>query len=257
MRRPPSSTDHDVEAAVARAYEVFDRYGLDEGLVVCRCSVCVDAAAEQLLATTPLREIPWELLAQYTHSAHEWSPVVERQLRYFLPRYFELMAAGTDPAYYGACLDRLGNAAYRRHWPPSEADAIDEVFFALARRCLSSVPDVPDVDLGTDPIEDLLVTLARAGGDVHVILRAWEAVRDRAADLHMAAVVASANWTVPQLAASEWRDASRPAVRVHMEAVIAWLARPETRARLEAAWYAERDPAAAGLLSRAEALLAA
>jgi hypothetical protein len=80
---------------------------------------------------TPLREIPTDVLAEYTNSAHGWDDgPVAREMRYFLPRYFELLARNDPPDMMGIdiCLRRLGYAGWRGKWPDAEAGVVDRFF---------------------------------------------------------------------------------------------------------------------------------
>ena len=142
-------------AAVERAYKVFAPYTLDGSIEVCRCGVCVDPETERQLIATPVREVSRDLLAQYTHSAHPWSDRVSRDLRHFLPRYFELVAAGEDPCFYGCCLDRMGSVVYRRDWPAAEAHVIDAYFAALLRVRLAASPEpLPSGDYAVGEVDE-------------------------------------------------------------------------------------------------------
>jgi hypothetical protein len=84
--------------AVARSYDVFGKYAPGDKLVACYCNVCMAPETEALLRTTPLREISSKLLAEYTNSAHGYEQgQIANDLRYLLPRYFELLALNDPP----------------------------------------------------------------------------------------------------------------------------------------------------------------
>ena len=107
-------------AVIEEAYRVFSAYRLGHDLIVCHCPSCMTEEAKRQLVGAPLRSIPAELLAEYTNSAHSYDDdQVSRELRYFLPRYFELIAAHDYPDHGGLdiCLRRLGDADYRNKWP--------------------------------------------------------------------------------------------------------------------------------------------
>jgi hypothetical protein len=87
----------ELRAIIDDAYDVFGGYRVRHSLSVCHCNSCMTVEHEQLLLKTPLREIPSHLLAEYTGSAHSRDDgPVARERRYFLPRYFELLALN-DP----------------------------------------------------------------------------------------------------------------------------------------------------------------
>jgi len=242
---------------------VFAAYRLHGRLDVCRCNCCVGPEQERLLLVTPLEQIPSDLLAEYTNSAHSWSPQVGEELRYFLPRYFELLAADDVPCQLGIeiCLARLANVPYRGEWPQPEAEAIDDFFAALLRARLDAPATF--VEEGGLPAchaeagEDVLCMAAHAGGDMGRLLRVWDGVTSRDATLRLAQMIAAADWLKKRLRNSSWYDAVPPRIIAAMEEVIAWLLRPEIRTRLEAACLGETNPAAAALLSHAESLVAA
>src|SRR5688572_9724812 len=108
-------TGLDIDDAIETAYRVFARYRLGGRIIVCGCSSCVSPQVEQELIRTPLNALPAPTLAEYTNSAHDWDGRVEDDLRYFLPRYLELIAIGEVPSTVGLdiCLRRLSNANYR------------------------------------------------------------------------------------------------------------------------------------------------
>ena len=121
-------------AVIEDAYDVFGDYDVRRSLVVCHCNSCMTVEDEQRLLKTPLREIPARLLAEYTGSAHSWDDgPVARQMRYFLPRYFELIAQGDPPDNIGLdiCLRRLAQAGWRETWPKAEEEIIDRFFDEL------------------------------------------------------------------------------------------------------------------------------
>src|SRR5262245_1083074 len=251
-----------LRTAVANSYRVFAPYRLHGRLDVCRCACCVGPEQERLLLLTPLEQIPSALLAEYTNSAHSWSQQVGEELRYFLPHYFDLLAADDVPCQLGIeiCLARLANVAYRDEWPRPEAEAIDDFFAALLRARLDTLATF--VEEGglpayhTEAGEDVLCMAAHAGGDIGRMLRAWDGVTSRDATLRLAQMIAAADWRKRRLRNSSWYDAVPPRVTAALHEVIAWLLRPEVRARLEAACLGETEPAAVALLSYAESLAA-
>jgi hypothetical protein len=255
--------DAAVQQAVENAYRVFARYDLGGGLEVCRCNVCVAPDQERLLTQTPLREIPSLTLAEYTNSAHEWTERVAGQLRYFLPRYFELIAQGDIPSNLGieTCLDRLFHANWRETWPQAEVQAIGDYFGALFRSVLNTLnpelaenPRLPTYH--ADPAEDLLCMVAHAGGDLAPLLAMWDEAQDENADLRLANTIGGGEWLRDRLRNSWWHGKSRPHTEAAMNDVIVWLLRPEIRERLEAACLAASEPDKAALLSLAEGIAA-
>ena len=124
----------ELQAAITDAYREFSSYAIGSTLVVCHCNCCMTEETERELVKTPLRQVQASLLAEYTNSAHAWDDTqVARELRYFLPRYFELIAANDPPDAMGLdiCLRRLGQAQWRQKWRPAEVEIIDRFFDGL------------------------------------------------------------------------------------------------------------------------------
>jgi hypothetical protein len=253
-------TAPDIDAAIEAAYRVFARYRLNGRIIVCNCSCCVAPQVEHELIRTPLNALPAPTLAEYTNSAHGWDGRVEDDLRYFLPRYLELIAIGEVPSTTGidTCLRRLADADYRNSWPEAEAKALNDAFAALLRLVLEEPPScemgrIPTWDV--DTAEDLICMVAFANGDVGLMLATWDAERTRNADLHLANMIGNADWLDRRLRSSSWYRLGDARVKAEAERVVAWLVRPETRIRLEQACLAERDPEMADLLSFAEGIV--
>lgn len=109
----------ELREVIEQAYKVFVPYAKavrKNGPQVCRCPVCVGEAMEKALYNTPLREIPSNVLGQYTDSCHasDDGPATD-EFRYFLPRSMELIAQFGTPNTIGmeTCFQRMGKAK----WP--------------------------------------------------------------------------------------------------------------------------------------------
>jgi hypothetical protein len=108
-----------------------------------------------------------------------------------------------------------------------------------------------------DTADDVLCMVAHAGGDIAGLLSVWDAEVSGTATLHIANVVAKADWFRRRLDNGFWYgNRQREDTETGMQQVIAWLLRKETRARLEDACLAEQDEAAGALLSHAEGVIA-
>jgi len=255
-----SLDSNEIDAAIENAYRVFSRYRFSGMVTVCRCGVCVSEQDARDLSTTPLRAISSSLLAEYTDSAHHWlEPGVAEEFRYFLPRYFELIAAGEVPCGLGIelCLKRLFDSGYRGQWSAAEAAAIDGFFLAYFRTRLHAPVEVGRFGLPvaeTAGVEEVLCMVAYAGGDLSRLLAAWDEDRSREATLRIATMIGIADWRKRRLANSWWIHRSHAATA--KEAVLQWLLRAQLRERLEIACLAESEPDAAALLSHAEGLVA-
>jgi hypothetical protein len=177
---------------------------------------------------------------------------IATELRYFLPRYFDLIAARDPPDHMGLdiCLRRLGDAGYRQNWPRPEADVIDRFFDAFL------VASLPRLDLARWPagwslafdMADVLTMAVTAGGDVDRLLRTWAAAPDPAAAIHMAALRRNV------LTHSDRVHFHSPYLEDHQdaaEAIGAWLMQASVTARIEAAFFAVSDPRLQQILSDA------
>jgi len=243
----------ELEALVEAAYVLFAPYTIGSALYVCHCNVCMSLETERELTRTPLREIPAQLLAEYTNSAHDWNDgQVAREMRYFLPRYLELIARNDPPDSMGMeiCLRRLEPAAWRTKWPAAEADLLDRFFDALVRGAMERLEVIP-WEREADPkaeMEDIMTMIVRAGGDLARVLKVWDEGPLVGAAVHMAKMRHSLDY-------KHGRDILRNAhLEDHPEAAHAlatFLLRPSVHERIEAAFFATRDPHLQKILSNA------
>jgi hypothetical protein len=185
-----SGSGDTMSAIVSEAYRVFSSYSIASRLRVCLCSVCMTEETEAALVATDLRRIPSALLAEYTNSAHAWDDVVAGELRYFLPRYLELIAKGDHPDHNGpeGCLRRLGYANWRECWPQSEVDVLDRFFDRLVLEQASIAtghvwPRCWRLDLN---FEDAFELASSAGADVGRLFDAWWKAPDPQGAVHLA-----------------------------------------------------------------------
>lgn len=242
----------ELQTVIKDAYAVFAAYRLGVRLVVCNCPLCMSKASELRLASTPLRRIPAALLAEYTSSAHTWDDgQVADQLRYFLPRYLELIAGNDppDPIGQSICLRRLGEARWRQRWPPAECGVLERFFDALVAESLSRL-DLVEWPVGwrlAFDFADVLTLAVTAGADVDRILVCWDAAADPPAAIHMAALRHD-----DMLQEHDRTYLHSPFLEDHRDAadrIGAFLLRPEVAARIEAVFFAVDDPRLQQILS--------
>jgi hypothetical protein len=244
----------ELEAIVYEAYRVFSGYSVRRSLTVCHCTCCMSVETERDLLRTPLREISHQLLAEYTNSAHDWDDgPVAHQMRYFLPRYFELIGRNEDPfdMDIDICLRRLAAADWRKKWPAAEEQIIDRFFDALV------VSSAQKLDLVQWPVgwklkldlTDVLTLIVTARGDLARALAAWDRAADPGAAIHMAALrerVLQEGGRCYLHSAYLERDYEPEA-----DAIGRFLMRPEVDRRIEAAFFAVSDARLQRLLSDA------
>lgn len=234
----------ELRTTIENAYAVFGPFGNPgRALTVCHCPSCMSEANKAQLLETPLREIDAPLLAEYTNSAHGWSD----QIRYFLPRYFELIAAGDPPHHCGTivCLTRLREGDWREAWPEAEVAAVDAFFDAMVRAAIADVGKEEGRDL-----EDVLKMITDASGDLGHALAVWEA----APDPHAAAAMAQMRWRIAWRDGvwimDNWIDTSRGEDdRRDGRTIAAFLKRSEIDRRIEAAFFATDDRELQAILS--------
>ena len=208
MNQPAVSSK--LTRAVEDAYAVFATYSPGAQLATCRCPQCMDDETEQRLLTTPPRDIDQELLSEYTWSANGRNDLTYNpdELRYFLPRYFELIAAGEYPCSDPEpTLRQLGQIGFRTSWPTHEIKAIDDFFSALLACKLSQPIRWYETQTGeTKPSSDILDDLClmvTGGGDMAQLLALWEQDPSGEATAHLAASVKFQLWAF-------WGDIDEP-----------------------------------------------
>ena len=233
----------DLHAVIEEAYWVFSGYRPQKTLNVCHCDVCIDAESERALLATPLRQISSKLLSRYTDAVSAGTDDVRfDELRYFLPRYLELIAANDPPddMGYNICLRRLQEAIWRTAWPAEQVAVIERFFDAYLASSLTNVElcQWPAGWALRFPLGDVLTMIATAGGDIERVLRIWEAAPDPGAALHMAALRSDLT------GGPEWRlnDAHlSPDFRAAARAIGAFLTREDVDARLETVFFSLED----------------
>lgn len=188
----PVMTDR-LERAVARSYEVFEKYRLNGTIAYCDCNVCMTAGDATKLSSLPLNEISSTLLGEYTNSAHGYdTETIEPQFKHFLPRYLDLIAQCDPPSSIGleTCLSRLGCAAFRKTWPSGETEIIEEFFDAFIEASLNQLLLLEwPVGLRLEfDIDDVLCMVVIAGGDLERVLGVFDGAADPEAAVHMASL---------------------------------------------------------------------
>jgi hypothetical protein len=188
-----STLSENLRALIEESYVVFAGHSVGIPLGVCKCNVCCSDESERLLVRTPLRAMTSAVLSEYTNSAHGYDERSDgHALRYFLPRYLELIALN-DPPHYGDlphCLVRLGSAAYRQNWHQDEISIINRIFDALLIEKLADV-SVLEWPIGFAlryPIDDLLEMLVLGGADLDRIFAAWNRAPDPGGAVHLASL---------------------------------------------------------------------
>lgn len=243
-----------LQRIVEEAYSVFSIYKIVGRLTVCNCNVCMSPETERALTGTALREVPSALLAEYTNSAHGYDEGdIATELRYFLPRYFELIAADDPPDHMGLdqCLRRLGESAYRTRWPAREVELID-AFFDECVIATTTKLEMVEWPIGWLPASDVLdiITMAlTAGGEAERLMKAMEKAPDPGAAVHMASLRRHLLQTEDgHVLQSSYLEGQRYERAVKL--LGRWLAGADVSARIQAAFFMVDDSRLQEILSK-------
>jgi hypothetical protein len=275
----------ELKAAVEDAYRIFGRYTLDRPIKLCeQCYPKLQA----VFAKRPLREIDAGLLCQYVDASacHGYvDDLMADEIRYLLPRWLELIAAGESIGRWGDDdgLTVMRPTQWRAHWPADEVTTLDRYFAALFRDAMrapveinndSPVPRVRGRNLWW-----FLWSIGAAGsGAVLPLLTIAEELSGRDMDLRIAGLAR----TIAEDSIDAWSPSPELKPQAPFDAVLAvlatdeelgaqcqcercqqkvaawaWLAKPAFRERLETAVLEEAAPNAAKLLSMGEQLIGA
>ncbi len=242
-----------LRAVVDDTYDVFGDYRIRHSLSACHCNSCMSVEHERELLKTRLREVPARLLAEYTGSAHSWDDgPVAREMRHFLPRYFELLALNDPPDTCGIdiCLRRLAQANWRAKWPDRECAIIERFFDELMLASLERL-DLVRWPVGWRlefDLADVLTLVVTAHGDLDRVLQVWDAADDPAAAVHMAVLRSD---VIYQTSRTFFHSAYLEDYRDAADKIGAFLARREIVPRIETAFFKVDDPRLQQLLSEA------
>jgi hypothetical protein len=107
---PDTAFSADLAAAIAALYRLCPDH-VPPGLMVCHCPVCMTPEDKARIVATPVRDLPPDLIREYTNSAHG-TPDDPDDLVALLPRYLDLIAQDieVDWTSVGADLRRFGEA---------------------------------------------------------------------------------------------------------------------------------------------------
>ena len=247
---PPPGTA--LRTAIETSYDVFGRYRRRHPLNICRCPVCVDKDTEAKLSQTSLRQVSAPLMGQYTASAHLYDAMLDGEtFRHFLPRYFDLIAHGTNPDPFGDaafCLSRLSLTDFRQSWPAEEIAAIDRFFDAILLHVLADTriahwPAGPSPEVNAS---DYLIMIQQAGGDVGRSIALLDQAADPAAACHFSKMLRDIRYD------PEGFYFNTALIRRDNPLAIAlgqWLVRPRILDRLDAAFFATSDTDTQSIIS--------
>jgi hypothetical protein len=209
-----------LQDAVEAAYQVFAGYQAGPRLAVCHCPCCMSDETEAALLAADRRAVSRELLCEFTNSAHgAGNP---DQVRYFLPRYLELLAQGEETSVLGleTSLGRLREVAWEA-WPEAEVQVIRDFAAAYYR------------EMTRQDLEDVLLMLAAIRIDIAALVAGTVARGDKVELARVAAL--SGNYNGKKFGNAFWAGYADD-----MAALVKTL---QSNATLEALMAAVADPA--------------
>lgn len=156
-----------LEETIERAYRIFKHYPVTRPLDVCTVC-CMEPADEERLATMPVREIPQALLREYNDSAKPAKTRIE-EVKHFLPRYFELIAAFQFPSHSMELSFSRLVPFDATEWQPDELELLRDFSIGFFKQCLSVYPIA-----FMERIDAILIMFWNAGFDVDLLLAIWE-----------------------------------------------------------------------------------
>lgn len=100
-------------AQIAQLYDLIATPRVFRQLHVCECNVCMTPEQRAAIVATPMRDMPIELIREYSNSAHGIMGDAD-DIRAFLPRYLEWMwrDVAVDYNQVGCELHRFGEAIW-------------------------------------------------------------------------------------------------------------------------------------------------
>ncbi len=225
--------------SIRKLYRVFKSYRVLRHPEGCPC--CVSKADKRRLFSKPLEELTADDLSRFAWKAlTTWGTVED--LKHFLPRLVELIAADDRPSWDLEILFGKLRLAEWEAWPEGERQALGEFLNAIWFHCLS-------LESGSDWLDELLCGLGRAANDLSPYLKLWTECKMRTAYDHLAQYVDCNSARLLKrrhLANSFWSDAEP-----QMTQVIDWLTSPRTIERLETLFAENPDASFSDALAAA------
>jgi hypothetical protein len=229
----------EVEVAVENLYEVFATYRFRANMPCC-IPHCFEQAEIDALGRKTLRALEAEDLNGFVGSLLLTCGETP-DLKYFLPRLFELTAF--QPMRFIASEIVIGKLHYGAWltWPESERAAVGRFLMAWWQ-----------LELETDgaTLEGCLAALCNTDTDPGVYLRVWRDLEPNRHAVSLARFI-NENLTMILIGRSFNAFVDKTATR----AIEAFFREPETRARIEAAFFQTKNRDDLEVLSLAEQLL--
>lgn len=183
MESTPSARVLSLQEAVRGVYDAFSRYKAPKALLDVCIACCMDEADEREMRRLPLRQLTARHFYAYNDTAKSEQQPAE-ELKYFLPRLFELMAQGAGLHHSTELyLDRLGRCD-PAEFSKAERSAIDAYALAFFAEGLAQRPDRPDGRfMGQDAVSILLM-FDIGGIDLAPLLAHWLADGTATSTMH-------------------------------------------------------------------------
>lgn len=158
-----------LERAVRRAYDVFGRHKAPSGPLNVCTSCCMPVVLEQEMRAMPLRKLTVRHFYEYSIGAMGDLVQPAEEIRYLLPRWLELVAAGEETHHSTELtLDRIGRCP-EGSFTGEETSVLDEFMLAYFDHQLDDRN--PAVE-ASDPLA-VIIMADTAGLSVAPLLQLW------------------------------------------------------------------------------------
>lgn len=188
-------------AAVAELYRLFAPYRAEWPLNVCFCPCCMCEEMAREMLKLPLAQLSAAHFYEYITAACDDENVCANEIKYFLPRWFELLLQG-ETVYLSSeyALYKLG-CVFPDAFNDAERQAVQYAAAMLFERRLRVFPwQDPYDDTELDNLAAVLAMLSVGGMDVRPFLADW---------LNAGTPQAAAHY-VRVLLLYQWGDAANP-----------------------------------------------
>lgn len=169
---------HALKAVVARAYEQFKRYKVQQDVDACTVCCISESQANDLKSLAP-RYIPHQLLYDYNTAAKP-AKLDLNEFKHFLPRFMELVAERQFLSHSTELSFVRFDYFKREEWETAELDLFTVYACELFRSYLSTYPIDP-----IEEIDSLLVMLGKTYVDINQVLDQWLIEPSVASVLHL------------------------------------------------------------------------
>jgi hypothetical protein len=183
---------NDLNKIVEQAYVLFSGNKPDSITDACT-SCCMSEEDAQLLLSTPLRQIPLDLLSQYQDAAKPLNLNL-KEVKYFLPRYLDLISVFKFPSYEPClALTRLSPFSVDG-WNKEESNLLEAFSMQFFAEYVETM-DHPEFVLPSE----ILLMFHKGGINVTSLLELWSRTTSLNGLIHF-------NWLLREIRFSKNND---------------------------------------------------